>query len=221
MSTRAYISVSVQGVDRNLNVNGSYDAVDFGVMTLDQVIEFLGKIPKFYPPDILALPEYCPVHVLLETSRDRLSIALNPDGTFYVVYYDDVSGREETVSEEASFNEVLRIVKERIGREEVGASEVISYSIPVRIWNPYREEYRRDQILVKQYSVDGIPVTRIIKVTVKKGGIFSSPKIIIEYLDVEKNRRIKKTYELSDKENVRRHYEVLMRVLGPHRVVLK
>ena len=209
MSSQTLVDVNLQGMDRNFVPNGSYDVIGLGVMPLEQALLLLERMPRSYPPHVLALEEYCPAAIIFAHNDATVLIALDTDGSFYAIIDDESRGIENKDVADLDVESAKKIVREYLeGKEGIPSSLIATLNT-------------RPTLYVYSDKINDIELRDIYRIIVKKPGFLSSPKIIIEYREPALNKPVRMEAIIRDKSSVNTIYNILLGVLGPDKVVLK
>ncbi len=215
MSFPDLVRVSVQGMDRNFVPNGSYDVVELGEMPMDQALGLLDRMPRSYPPSILASDEYCPASIIFENDRASVLIALDADGSFYAIINDFIRGESNkdvyNLDTEAARKIIVEYLSGRVAVE--GMRRVEGGYIAKLITSP--------EITVYPDRIDTISLQDIYRVVIKRPGFLSKGKVIIEYREPALNRLEKLEAVILNKNQIPTMYQVLTQVLGPGKVIIQ
>ncbi len=214
------VRVYIQGVDTELRPNGSYDLLEVGSTTLDQVLNLLKELPRRYPPEILAMDDWCPINVILETPEARMTIALLEDETYYIMFTDEISGWDYEIPS-TDLQGALNAVRRYIGRENIEAPPLSNPSFSIAIESPYGGGELYLVLDPIKRTIDTIPLDDIQFVEISRGSFFSAPKIRIEYVEPATGRKRSVKYKIRNKDAAEKLYRALVEVLGTSRVVLK
>lgn len=78
------LPISTQGVDSNLNANGSYDSLKWGKLNVNEAIDAAKGLSVIYPKEILEMGEWCQINLLIDGKDSTLSFSLIDDYAFMV-----------------------------------------------------------------------------------------------------------------------------------------
>ncbi|MHC1627826.1 MAG: hypothetical protein ACXQTI_03235 [Candidatus Nezhaarchaeales archaeon] len=228
--------VELQGVSDKLFYNGSYDAIYYDPLTLDEAIQLFSRLPTSYPPGKGpdSDEDECPVHMIIRRKDGFLSISLQQYNKYYIMCQPEGSDEYVEVADEASWDDVIDIIRKfYLAPQELGitspshqSEQLITSETPsafqcemeIRIIDDSGNE---GVILMTERDLGGIPLSNIIEIELSKGikGI-SKPSMTVKYLAYPFSKTIRFKVRLASRDEVPLYYAVLAGIL-PGKVKMK
>ncbi len=215
MSFQDLVRVFVQGMNKYLVPNGSYDVIEIGQMSMDQALSMLNRMPRSYPPNILALDEYCPASIIFENQRASVLIALDTDGSFYAIINDFIRGESNKEVYNLNIEAARKLIVDYLsGRAALEGMRRVEGGFIAKLAT-------RPEITVYPDRIDSISLQDIYRVIIKKPGFLSKAKVIIEYREPALNRIEKLEALIRDKNQIPLIHQILAQVLGPDKIIVQ
>ena len=227
--------VELQGVSDKLFYNGSYDAIYYDPLTLDEAIQLFSRLPTSYPPGKGpgSDEDECPVHMIIRRRDGFLSITLQQYNKYYVICQPEGSEEYVEIADEASWDEVIDIIRKfYLAPQELKAkspnrseqsitgetSGAYQCELEIRIVD---ETGNEGAILMTEKDLGGIPLSSIIEIELSKGTKWlSKPSMAVKYFAHPHSKPLRFKVQLANRDEVPLYYAVLAGIL-PGKVKIK
>ncbi len=212
------LHVSTQGIDIGYNFTGSYDEVDWGYMTLEDVYAMLENIPKVYPPWVSSVDDFCPINIILRDNRDNtLAVSLVENNTFMASYLTEKG--ESIDFYDLSLDQVYQHIRTFYDRYASPGARTPPLGRVIERFDVYFPGTQlKTTLAVAATRILGIPYENVLRVDLKKGGFLrGSPTISILYNEGGRTSRL--IFTFAKKGDVEKCYRILANII-PEKVFL-
>ncbi len=228
--------VELQGVSDKLFYNGSYDAIYYGPLSLDEAIQLFSRLPTSYPPgkEPDSNEDECPVHMIIRRRDGYISITLQQYNKYYVICQPEGSNEYIEIADEATWDAVIDIIRKfYLAPQELKAVDRSHQSEqPITSETPsaYQCELEikviddsgnEGVIFMTERDLGGIPLSNIIEIELSKGikGL-SKPSMTVKHLIYPYSKPMKFKVQLANRDEVPFYYAILASIL-PGKVKIK